>query len=73
MQNGFGGWTGKEIFFTDETQIDLSGYVHDKIRLSRVNEKKLQKGELDVYDLITKPQKKFKNQSWCLGIFLSMG
>ena len=31
-------WTGKEIFFTDETQIDLSNYVNDSIRLTKENE-----------------------------------
>ena len=60
-------WTGKEIFFTDETQIDLSGYIHDKIRLSKENEKKLQEGQLDVYDLITRPQKKFEKSIMVAG------
>ena len=50
-------WTGKEIFFTDETQIELSNYVNDLIRLNKKNEEKLQKGELDIYDLITRLKK----------------
>ena len=36
--------TGKEIFFTDETQIDLCNFTNDAVRLSKENEKWLQKG-----------------------------
>jgi hypothetical protein len=60
-------WTGKEIFFTDETQIDLSNYVNDAIRLSKKNEQKLKNGELDIYDLITRPQKKFEKSIMVAG------
>ena len=67
------GLTGKEIFFTDETQIDLSNYVNDSIRLTKENEEKLKKGELDVYDLITRPKKNSKNQSWWQEVSLTTG
>ena len=53
-------WTEKDFFFSDETQIDLFNYFHDSIRLSKENENKLKKGELDIYDLITSPQKKIR-------------
>ena len=67
-------WTGKEIFFTDETQIDLCNYVNDAIRLSKDNQEKLKKGDLDVYDLITRPQKKFEKSFMVAGrrVFLLM-
>ena len=54
-------------FFTDETQIDLSNYVNDLIRLNKKNEEKLQKGELDIYDLITRPKKKFEKSIMVAG------
>ena len=50
------------IFWTDETQIDLCNFTRDYIRLSKENKEKLEKGDLDVYDLITMPKKKLKNQ-----------
>ena len=52
--------TEKSIFFTDETQIDLCNFINDSIRLSKENQEKLKKGDLDVYNLITKPKKKFE-------------
>ena len=64
---------GERIFFTDETQIDLSNYVNDAIRLNKKNAEKLKKGDLDIYDLITRPQKNLKNQSWWRGVFLLKG
>ena len=67
------GLTGKEIFFTDETQIDLSNYVNDSIRLTKENEEKLKKGELDVYDLITRPKKKFEKSIMVAGVYLTTG
>ena len=59
--------TGKEIFFTDENQIDLSNYINDAIRLNKENEEKLKQGKLDVYDLITRPQKKFEKSIMVAG------
>ena len=52
--------TEKSIFFTDETHIDLCNFINDSIRLSKENQEKLKKGDLDVYNLITKPKKKFE-------------
>ena len=64
---------GKEIFFTDETQIDLSNYINNAIRLNKENEKKLKQGKLDVYDLVTRPKKNLKNQSWWQEVFQAKG
>ena len=50
------------IFWTDETQIDLCNFTRDYIRLSKENKEKLAKGELDVYELITRPKKNLKSQ-----------
>ena len=50
------------IFWSDETQIDLCNYTHDSIRLSQENQEKLEKGELDAYELITRTKKNLKNQ-----------
>ena len=52
----------RNIFWTDETQINLCNYTRDYIRLSKENKEKLEKGDLDVYDLITMPKKNLKNQ-----------
>ena len=66
-------WTEKDFFFSDETQIDLFNYVNDSIRLSKKNEDKLKKGELDIYDLITRPQKKFEKSIMVAGGISSKG
>ena len=42
--------TEKYMFWTDETQIDLCNFFDDEIRLSRDNQKKLEKGYLDIYE-----------------------
>ena len=65
--------TGKEIFFTDETQIDLCNFTNDAIRLSKENQKRLDNGELDVYDLITRPVKKFEKSIMVAGGISSKG
>ena len=66
-------WTGKEIFFKDETQIDLSNYLNVAIRLNKEIEEKLKQGKLDVYDLVTRPKKNLKNQSWWQEVFQAKG
>ena len=55
------------IFWTDETQIDLCNYTNDYIRLSEESQKKLDNGDLDVYELITRPQKKFEKSIMVAG------
>ena len=50
----------KDVFWTYETQIGLFNFFDDEIRLSKDNQKKLEKGDLDVYELITRPKKKFE-------------
>ena len=54
-------YKNKNIFWTDETQIDLCNYSYDFIRLSQENNENLKKRKLDVYELITRPKKNLKN------------
>ena len=49
---------GKNIFFTDETQIKTGSYINDSIRLSQENQKKLKEGKIEAYNLINRPEKK---------------
>ena len=39
------------------------------MRLSKENEKRLENGELDVYELITRPVKKFEKSIMVAGVF----
>ena len=48
------------IFFTDECKIDLSPYTKDSIRLEPETKTKLKSGDLSVYNLINRQQKKFE-------------
>ena len=59
--------TEKDVFWTDETQIDLCNFFDDEIRLSRDNQKKLEKSDLDIYELITRPKKKFEKSIMIAG------
>ena len=54
------GITGKQIFFTDETKIEMGSYLNDHIRLSKDNQEKLKKGDENIFKLINRPQKKFE-------------
>ena len=65
--------TGQDIFFSDETQIDLCNYTNDYIRFSKTNQKKIKNGELDVYELITRPVKKFEKSIMVAGGISSKG
>ena len=49
-----------QIFFSDETKIDLSPFLNDSIRLSKKNQDKLKEGNPGAYELINRPQKKFE-------------
>ena len=61
------GISGKHILFTYETKIDLSPYVRDSIRLSKEYLDKLKKGDLDIYELINRPEKKFEKSIMIAG------
>ena len=50
----------KSIMFTDECKFDLGAYTRDWIRLDSESQKKLKDGDLDVYDLINRPTRKFE-------------
>ena len=61
------GISGEHILFTDETKIDLSPYVRDSICLSKEYLNKLKKGDLDIYGLINRPEKKFEKSIMIAG------
>ena len=49
-----------QIFFSDETKIDLSPLLNDSIRLSKINQEKLKEGNTGAFELINRPKKKFE-------------
>ena len=51
------GIKGNQIFFSDETKIEMGAYVNDHIRLSKDSKEKLKKGDEDSFDLINRAQK----------------
>ena len=50
---------GKDIFFTDESQMDCNPFVNEQIRLSLENAQKLKKGDPDALNLLNKDAEKF--------------
>ena len=46
--------------FTDETKIDLSPFTRDSIRLTKENTKKLKNVRVDIYQLISRQERKFE-------------
>ena len=54
------GIKGRNIFFSDETKIDMGSYFNDSIRLTKENKEKLKKGSQEVFNLINRPQRKFE-------------
>ena len=50
---------GKDIFFTDETKIDCSPYVNEKIWLSKENNEKYKKGDPATLQMANKEVNKF--------------
>ena len=52
------GLKGKDIFFTDESIIDLSPFVNEKIGLLKENNEKLKKGDPEALNLVRKEIKK---------------
>ena len=53
---------GEQIFFTDETKIDMAPFLSDSIRLSKENQEKLKSGEEEAFKSVNKPKKNLKNQ-----------
>ena len=64
---------GKNIFFTDETQIKTGSFINDSIRLSQENQKKLKEGKIEAYNLINRPEKKFEASIMVAGVVSSLG
>ena len=64
---------GKNIFFTDETQIKTGAFIKDSIRLSRDNQQKLKEGNPEAFKLINRPEKKFENAIMVAGGICSYG
>ena len=52
--------SGKQIMFTDETKIDLSPFTRDSIRLTKESTSKLKKGDVGIYELISRQERKFE-------------
>ena len=67
------GIKGEQIFFTDETKIEMGSYVNDHIRLSKENQQKLVEGDEDAYKLVNRPQKKFELSLMVAGGISSKG
>ena len=67
------GIKGGNIFFSDETKIDMGSYFNDSIRLTKENKEKLKKGSQEVYNLINRPQRKFEPSIMVAGGVCSSG
>lgn len=52
--------SGKQIMFTDETKIDLSPFTRDSIRLTKESTSKLKEGDVGIYELISRQERKFE-------------
>ena len=48
------GITWEQIFFSDETKIEMGSYVNDYIRLSEENKDKIKKGDEEAFKLINR-------------------
>ncbi len=55
------GLSGDLIMFSDETKMDMSTFLRDCIRLTKGTQNKLEKGDLSIYSLINRGEKKFEN------------
>ena len=53
---------GKDIFFTDESILDLRPFVNEKIRLSKENTEKVKKGDPEALKLLGKEADKYPKQ-----------
>ena len=67
------GLKGDQIMFTDETKIDLSPFLRESIRLTKGNNKKLKEGDLNIYNLINREEKKFEPSIMIAGGVSSSG
>ena len=55
------GLKGEEIMFSDEKKIDMSPFLRDSISLTSGTQNKLKEGDLSIYNLINREEKKFEN------------
>ena len=53
---------GKDIFFTDESIMDLALFMNEKIWLSKENTEKVKKGEPEALKLLGKEADKYPKQ-----------
>ena len=67
------GISGKQILFTDETQIKTGSFINDSIRLSPENKEKLKTGKKEAFDLINRAEKKFESSIMVAGGICSKG
>ena len=56
------GLRGEDLFFTDESIMDLSPFINEKIRLSKENNEKLKKGGPEALNLLNKQTDKYPKQ-----------
>ena len=49
----------KDLFFTDESQMDCSPFVNEHIRLSPENQEKMKNGDIEALNLVNKQTDKF--------------
>lgn len=67
------GIKGDQIFFTDETKIEMGSYINDHIRLSKENKEKVRKGDETALKLLNRPEKKFELSIMVAGGICSQG
>ena len=59
--------------FSDETKIDMSHFLRESIRLTKGIQNKLKEGDLSIYRLINKEEKKFENSVMIAGVEFASG
>ena len=47
---------GKDLFFTDESQMDCSPFVNEHIRISPENQEKMKNGDIEALNLVNNKQ-----------------
>ena len=67
------GISGKQIMFTDETQIKTGAFIKDSIRLSPENKEKLKTGKKEAFELINRTEKKYESSIMVAGGICSQG
>ena len=50
---------GKDLFFTEESQMDCSPFVNEHIRISPENQEKMKNGDIEALNLVNKQADKF--------------